>query len=203
MALFLADAPASRPDRHRRGPGARAPRAGDGGGLGDDRRRARRKITVLTVTLARSLILLLALIPLIESKPLQLAALVAAQLAIALAGAVAGCAFNSWVHQLVPPGELGALFARRLFWSTVLASLGALSAGYLVQHWPLQDKLPAYSIAFVAAGTAGFVSSRYLVAVPEPVMAQTGPPLPLTQLIGAPLRDGNFRSVIVFMASWN
>ena len=168
-----------------------------------ERVRARRKITVLTVTLARSLILLLALIPLIESKPLQLAALVAAQLAIALAGAVAGCAFNSWVHQLVPPGELGALFARRLFWSTVLASLGALSAGYLVQHWPLQEKLAAYSIAFAAAGVAGFVSSRYLVAVPEPEMAQTGPPLPLVQLLGTPLRDGNFRSVIVFMASWN
>lgn len=168
-----------------------------------ERKRARRKITVLTVTLARFLILLLALIPLIGSQPLQLAALVAAQLAIALAGAVAGCAFNSWVHQLVPPAELGALFARRLFWSTVLASLGALSAGYLVQHWPLPDKLPAYSIAFVAAAVAGFVSSRYLVAVPEPEMAQTGPPVPLVQLLGAPLRDGNFGSVIVFMASWN
>ena len=119
-----------------------------------ERVRARRKISVLSVTLARFLILLLALIPLIESQPLQLAALIAAQLAIALAGAVAGCAFNSWVHALVPPAELGALFARRLFWSTALASLGALSAGYLVQHWPLEDKLAAYSIAFVAAGVA-------------------------------------------------
>jgi MFS family permease len=168
-----------------------------------ERVRARRKISVLSVTLARFLILGLALIPLIESRPLQLTALIAAQLAIALAGAVAGCAFNSWVHALVPPGELGALFARRLFWSTVLASLGALSAGYLVQHWPAADKLGAYSIAFAAAGVAGFVSSCYLVTVPEPEMAQTGPPLPLVQLLGVPLRDGNFRSVIVFVASWN
>jgi MFS family permease len=168
-----------------------------------ERVRERRKITVVAVTAARFLILLLALIPLLETRSLQLPALVAAQAAIALSGAVAGCAFNSWVHQLVPRAELGALFARRLFWSTVLASLGALAAGYLVQHWPTQEKLPAYSIAFAAAGIAGFVSSRYLVAVPEPAMIPTGPPLPLGQLLGAPFRDGNFRSVIVFMASWN
>ena len=168
-----------------------------------ERVRQRRKITVLSVTLARALILSLALIPLLPGAPLQLAALIGAQVAISIAGAVGGCAFNSWVHQLVPREALATLFAKRLFWSTVLASLGALGAGYLVQRWPLPDKLHAYALAFAAAGVAGFVSSRYLVAVPEPEMAPTGPPMPLTELLGAPFRDGNFRSVIVFMASWN
>ena len=95
-------------------------------------------------------------------------ALVGAQVAIALLGSVAGCALNSWLHQLVPRDSLGALFSKRLFWSTVLSSLGALSAGYLVQQWPGVDKAQAYSIAFVAAGAAGFVSSHYLTRVPEP-----------------------------------
>jgi MFS family permease len=98
---------------------------------------------------------------------------------------------------------LGALFSRRLFWSTVLASLGALAAGQLVQHWPGADKLDAYSIAFVAAALAGFVSAFYLTRVPEPRMENTGPRPPLLAMLRAPFRDAGFRRVIVFMASWN
>jgi hypothetical protein len=33
------------------------------------------------------------------------------------------------MHQLLANEPLGELFSRRLFWSTVLASLGALVAG--------------------------------------------------------------------------
>lgn len=168
-----------------------------------ERVRARRRITVLSVSAARLLIMCLALLPLLHDRALQLGALIGLQVAIALFGAVAGCAFNSWVHQLVPRDMLGALFARRLFWSTLLASLGALSAGYLVQHWPGADRLHAYAVIFVAAGIAGLVSSRYLATVPEPAMVRTGPPLPLGELLGAPLRDAQFRPVVVFMAAWN
>jgi len=168
-----------------------------------ERVRERRKITVLSVSASRTLILGLALIPFLPGRPLQLSVLVAAQVVIALLGSVAGCAFNSWIHQLVPRESLGALFSKRLFWSTVLSSLGALSAGYLVQHWPGPDKTQAYAIAFVAAGAAGFVSSHYLTRVPEPMMAQRGPQVPLLELLRTPFRDAEFRSVIVFMASWN
>src|SRR5688500_14414394 len=67
-----------------------------------ERVRQRRKITVLAVSASRMLILALALIPFIPGQPLQLTALVGAQIAIALLGSVAGCALNSWLHQLVP-----------------------------------------------------------------------------------------------------
>ena len=168
-----------------------------------ERVRQRRKITVLAVTVSRVLILLLALIPLLPGREAQLSALIAAQIAIALLGSVAGCSLNSWLHQLLPRDSLGELFARRLLWSTVLASIGALSAGYLVQQWPGTEKSPAYALAFVAAAIAGFVSSRYLVAVPEPVMRRTGPPQPLFDMLRAPFADDAFRNVILFMASWN
>lgn len=97
-----------------------------------ERVRQRRRITLLAVTVARTLILSLALIPFVEGQPLQLSLLVAAQAAISLAGAVGGCAFNSWVHDVVPREGLGRLFSRRLFWSTValpayFASLAALA----------------------------------------------------------------------------
>ena len=168
-----------------------------------ERVRQRRKIVLLAVTVARTLILSLALVAFAEGQLLQLSLLVVVQAAISLSGAIAGCAFNGWVHEVVPRETLGTLFSRRLFWSTVLSSLGALSAAYLVQVWPLEDRLQAYAIAFVAAGAAGFMSSHYLLRVPEPPMRRTGPPLPLTELLRAPLVDANFRKVVAFMAAWN
>jgi MFS family permease len=168
-----------------------------------ERVRQRRKIVFLAVTVARTLILSLALVAFADGPRLQLSLLVVVQAAISLSGAIAGCAFNGWVHEVVPRETLGTLFSRRLFWSTVLSSFGALSAGYLVQAWPLEDRLQAYAIAFVAAGAAGFMSSHYLLRVPEPPMRRTGPPLPLTELLRAPLVDANFRKVVAFMAAWN
>lgn len=168
-----------------------------------ERVRQRRKIAVLAVSASRSIILLLALIPFAPSPELQLAALIVAQLAITLLGSVGGCSLNSWMHQLLRNEPLGDLFSKRLFWSTVLASLGALIAGQMVQHWPYAEKLHAYSVAFVLAGLAGYVSTYYLSTVPEPPMGERAAPVPVLALIRSPFRDANFRKVIVFMGSWN
>jgi MFS family permease len=164
--------------------------------------RQRRKIAVIAVSISRFVIVGLAVIPYLGDPPKQLAALILAQLAITLFGSVGGCALNSWLHQLLANQPLGDLFSKRLFWSTVLASLGALLAGQLVQHWPFPDRLHAYSVAFALAGAAGFVSTYYLASVPEPMMSRN-PPVPVLAMLRSPFRDVNFRRVILFMASWN
>src|SRR5688572_2638459 len=115
-----------------------------------ERVRQRRKIAVLAVSTSRAMILTLAAIPFIGDPPLQLAALILAQLLITMCGSVGGLSVNSWMHQLLKNEPLGELFSRRLFWSTVLASLGATLAGQLVQHWS-GERLHAYSGAFVLA----------------------------------------------------
>ena len=165
-----------------------------------ERLRQRRKIAVVAVSVSRAMILVLAAIPFIGDTPLQLAALILAQLLITMCGSVGGLAVNSWIHQLLADQPLGDLFSRRLFWSTVLASLGATLAGQLVQHWS-GERLHAYSGAFVLAALAGVVSTYYLATVPEPAMARAA--LPVAAMIRAPFRDPNFRRVIVFMGSWN
>lgn len=167
-----------------------------------ERLRQRRKITVVAVTLSRSIILMLALLPHMEPK-LALALFVFGQTLVTLLGSVSGCSLNSWLHQLLPKESLGALFAKRLFWSTVVASLGALTAGLIVEHWPFANSIDGYSVAFAGAAVAGLISSRYLARVPEPAMPPAGPPLPVLAMIRSPFRDLNFRRVIVFMASWN
>lgn len=168
-----------------------------------ERLRQRRKIAVISISVSRLIILGLAVIPYFGDPPKQLAALILAQLAITLFGSVSGCSFNSWLHQLLANEPLGDLFSRRLFWSTVLASLGALIAGQLVQHWPFGQRLQAYSVAFALAGAAGFVSTHYLASVPEPAMPPAAGRLPVLAMMRSPFRDANFRRVIIFMAAWN
>ncbi|MFN2644164.1 MAG: MFS transporter, partial [Burkholderiales bacterium] len=168
-----------------------------------ERIRQRRKIAVTSVTVSRLLIGALAFLTFVPDHETALYALLVAQVLITVFGSIGGCAVNSWLHQLLAAEGLGALFSRRLFWSTVLASAGALSAGYLVQHWTGADRLDAYAISFVAAGIVGFVSTYYLATVPEPVMAHTGPPTPLATMLRMPFSDARFRPVILFMASWN
>jgi MFS family permease len=168
-----------------------------------ERVRQRRKIAVISVSAARLLILALALLPLLGRSPALLVLLICAEVAITLLGAFVGCAVNSWYHQLLAGEGLGALFAKRLFWSTVLASLGAFAAGNLVEHWPFGDKLDAYSVVFAIGGIGGFLGVRALMQVPEPPMLPAGPPRPILQLLGTPFRDANFRRLITFMASWS
>jgi hypothetical protein len=134
----------------------------------------------------------------VRDKATALRLLIAAQVAITLFGSIAGCAFNSWLHQLLAAQGLGALFSRRLFWSTLLASAGALAAGFAIQRWP-----GAYALSFAGAGVVGFIGLYYLSLVPEPAPARSGPRMPLAELVRAPFADRNFRRVIVFMASWN
>ena len=57
----------------------------------------------------------------------------------------------------------------------------------MIDRWPLGDRLYAYSLTFVAAGIAGFVSSWFLSRVPEPAMQRAGPPAPLLTAIGEPV----------------
>jgi MFS family permease len=167
-----------------------------------ERLRQRRRITVYASAASRVGILLLAALPFLDPAT-ALALLVLAQLAVTVLGSIGACAFNSWVHELVPRDRLGALFSRRLFWSMVSASLGALLAGQVVQRWRGAVPLEGYAVVFAAAGLAGFVSSWYLARVPEPRMVRTGPPPPVLAMVRAPFRDRNFRRVLAFMASWN
>ena len=168
-----------------------------------ERFRQRRRITVVAVTAARLIILSLALLPYLEPPAVRVPTLLGAQLCITVLGSIAGCSLNSWLHQLLPKEGLGQFFAQRLFWSTSVGAVGAAAAGFVVDHWPLPDRLHAYSVTFMAAALAGFASSRALSRVPEPPMTRTGPPLPVIAMIASPFRHANFRRLIVFMAAWN
>jgi MFS family permease len=165
--------------------------------------RKRKRIVVTAVTLARVLILSLAIIPFLPIGSARLTYLVVAQFGVTVLGAVTACALNSWLHQLLPREGLGAFFAKRLFWATAVSCVGTLAAGHTVDHWPTSEHIQAYSVTFGAAALAGFVSSWFLSRVPEPAMTDAGPAGSIVSKIAAPFRDRGFRSVLVYIASWN
>lgn len=167
-----------------------------------ERLRARRFIAVSAITAARVAVLGMAALAFLENTALALAALILAQVVICTLNAVGSCAVNSWLHQLIPPEQLGQFFARRLFFGTMLACVGTLAAGWLVDHGPREQPRLAYAIAFGLAALAGFVSSWHLARAPEPLMPPGGPTGQLVQRLSRPMRDPNFRRLLIFLAAW-
>lgn len=168
-----------------------------------ERVRQRRKIGVLAVTVARVFIILLAVLPFLPANASPLPLLIGAQFLICALGSVGGCAINSWMHQLLPPGALGNFFAKQLFAATGFACLGTLAAGFLVDRSPFASSMHSYAFAFAAAGVAGFISTGYLARVPEPVMGDAGPPATMISRLRAPIHDKHFRRLLILLGAWN
>lgn len=165
--------------------------------------RRRRRIAVTANTAARALILAMAAIPFLGPGPLALGLLLAGIVVTAVLGAIAVCAWNSWMHDLLPKKQLGRFFSQRLFWATAFGLVAAPAGGYAVDHWPFGPRLIAYTALFAAAGGAGFVSSFWLSRVPDVPMRIAFEDRPLLASLRVPLRDRDFRPLLLFLASWN
>lgn len=167
-----------------------------------ERVRLRRRIGVLTGAGARTLLLAMAVLPFVRSQDRALQALLAVQVLIAMLNAVSGCAVNSWMHQLIPHERLGNFFARRLLSGTLLACIGTLAAGALVDSAPGNDPMLAYAAAFALSAAVGYVSSWHLGRTPEPAMRGGAPGGGMLGRLKRPFTDRNFRRLLVFQGSW-
>lgn len=170
-----------------------------------ERLRARRLITLGSLGISRFLLIPMALLPFLDSPPLAQALLVVGVGAGALLNSMSGCAWNSWIHDLVPERMLGSFFARRMFYGTALTVLVGLGAGVFVDWWGAAragEPAYAYSVLFLAGAAAGAVSTFYLSRVPEPQMAPPERKIHLGRMLAEPFRDQNFRRLIWFLASW-
>lgn len=169
-----------------------------------ERLRRRKRIGVSTLTLARVVILALGFLPFLPVDTPRVGLLVAGQAVVAVLGSMAACAINSWFHQFLPAASLGAFFGRRLLVASVLACAATLAAGHLIDHAPFGDPRFAYAAAFAGAGLAGLASSWCLARTPEPAMAAAEGPAPTWRvMLGEPLRDREFRPLLVLLAAWN
>jgi MFS family permease len=167
--------------------------------------RARRAISVWASGIGRLFLLGAALAPLLTSQ----AAIIALTTFLAIhqgMGAISGCAWNSWMRDLVPDSEQGRFFGRRAAATTSLSIALAFLGGAVVDVWknyvPHKAAL-GYSWLFALSGLIGLYGVFLLSITPEPPMPAVPKHSHPLGIISAPFRDPNFRRLIVSLASWN
>lgn len=170
-----------------------------------ERLRRRRAVTVWMALFGRLALFAVACAVLLPPAA-GLAVLVAGMAVQALFGAVSGVAWTSWMRDLVPSEVLGRYFGRRLFLVTLTGAALSYGAAEGVDLWRravAPEGAGAYAVLFALAGVFGLVSCGLLAATPEPPMPPVERPQPFRRLLAEPLRDGNFRRLVVFLGLWN
>ena len=171
-----------------------------------ERLRARRLIAVVAGFASRPALLLMGAAALVPWPDMAVAMLVAGFVWRYGLGAVVGCGWNSWIRDLVPQGRMGSFFGRRLVWMTLYGLVLGLLAGIFIDVWKAQlDWSPkyAYALLYVGAFLCGAYSVWCMMKMPEPRMAETDATGPLSDRLLRPLRDQNFRRLLIFLGSWN
>lgn len=169
-----------------------------------ERVRRRRLIAVACLFTARLALPLYAMVPFIPAPRIAVLLLIAAAMLHYGLNAVAACAWNSWIRDLVPGDRLGRFFARRQIYGTAVSTAATITAALALG---LAEGQPGRSDAVFAglylAGFAfGLVSTFALARVPEPLMTGSTADTPLRRLLAMPFADGNFRNLLRYVASW-
>ncbi len=118
--------------------------------------------------------------------------------------ATAGCAFNSWMRDLIPQEDFGGFFGRRLSVASGVGAAVTLLAGWLVN--PLLEfsgnPFFPYSLFFLIAGLAGLLGVRFLNLVPEPV-PEVHSRESFFKILAEPLVSKPFRKLLGFTLIWS
>jgi len=170
-----------------------------------ERLRARRDICVWAAGIGRVFLFGAASAPLLPDATGVTTLIVSLAIYQGMA-AIGGCAWNSWMRDLVPAAQFGRFFGRRTAATTAVSIVLALLGGALVDMWKShaagQEAL-GYSILFTLSAAIGFLGVWLLRLTPDRPMAPTRHEAGALPLLLAPLRDANFRRLLVFLSSWN
>jgi MFS family permease len=170
-----------------------------------ERWRSRRRVTVLSSGIGRCFLLASAAAPFLGPDA-AVEALIATLAIHQAMAAVSGCAWNSWMRDLVPATEYGRFFGRRtavtLAVSITLAFLGSVLIDCWKRYLP-GDPVFAYSCLFTLSACIGLWGVYLLYLTPEPAIIRQDPQTRFHHLLTAPLRDVNFRRLVLFLSTWN
>ncbi len=168
--------------------------------------RNRCEISVFASALSRIFWLPIALIPFIFPSKEGLIFLVVAVFLHLVLGSVGGCSWNSWMCDLVPVQKLGIFFSKRMFYATVVSIVLSIAAGIYIDYWKKLFPgyvLQGYSVLFFLGFLAGMIGVYFLSTIPEPRMIPINGKINFLKLILQPLRDANYKQLIMFLGSWN
>jgi MFS family permease len=167
--------------------------------------RVRRRIAVIASVIGRTALMATAVTPLLP-WPYSIYALIAYLSIHQGFAAVAGCAWNSWMRDLVPQEMFGRFFGKRTAIITALAIVLGILGGFLIDAWKRHEPgMPSvgYAAMFAIGAAIGFIGSYMMAITPEPPMPPRLQHEPMRRLLAAPFHDENFRRLMIFLAAWN
>lgn len=168
-----------------------------------------KRICVTAMLISRLLYIPVLLVPLVardlsaENQVWCIIGLMALSNALCSLG---GVAWLTWIKALIPQQVLVTYFGRRNLVNASLAFVACLAAGALVDviNRGQASQFPGFFAVFVIAMTCGLAGWVVMARVPAAeVAAPTEKRPPFRTLLAAPLREANFRRVVLFYAAWN
>ena len=169
------------------------------------RTKERKKVYRVAGWIARPMLLVIAAAALIADPGLSLPLILLAFALRYAAGAFLGCAWGSWMRDLVPDREMGRVFSRRQKSMTAIGITLSITAAFFVDFWPRLVDLPvtvAYALVYVFAflgGAYAVVCARRIYEPPTSAATSIG----LFASLKEPFRHENYRLLIRFLGSWN
>ncbi|MDP8261948.1 MAG: MFS transporter [Candidatus Ancaeobacter aquaticus] len=164
----------------------------------------RKKIVLASAFISRFAWLFVALSPFLFSPSMGIIILIGAILFQSTIGGIAGCAWNSWMRDLIPEDRMGRFFSSRLRIATLIGIFASLIASFVVDGW--KQYVPTFTIGgyivlFLAGFIVGMIGLFYVNKIPNiPIVPQK---IKFFSLIKKPFKDKNFKRLLVFLATWS
>lgn len=164
----------------------------------------RRMVVVFVALIGRLFWFVIAALPWIVTDQARIPVLLLSLAGFFCCSSFAGCAFNSWLRDVIPEKIMGKFFARRMGYATALGAAVSIAGGVAVDQYTehFENALGIYSILFTIGGIVGVIGVVWLAKTPEPKLEPT-PHMHIFKLLGEPFRDPNFRKLLIFLGVWS
>ena len=165
-----------------------------------DRAASRKTLVVLSSFLSRISWLVVAIIPWLVPSDQRVDVLLICLFLYFGLGTLSACGFNPWIRDFVPEEIMGRYFGKRMAIGTAAASVLALLAGVGIElgRWYVPCEFVPYSVLFLLGGSIGLSGVYFLSQVPAPKVTKSRPE-GMFESLGQPLRDHNFRRLLIFL----
>lgn len=162
---------------------------------------SRKKLLIWSAGIGRAVLLVLVPFLLLRMK-VSLTLFFATVVLSSLIMTIAGTVWQSWISDLVPEARRGRFFGLRNAIHGILGVTAAYLAGLGMDWLKAQGhESVGYGLAFGLAALFGTVSTLLLFRQPEPHLERR-PALSLRRTLLGPLKEPEFRKLILFLAVW-
>ncbi len=169
----------------------------------------RRKISLRAALVARSIWLLIALLPVLAIVRVQndvVSIFLGLIFIYTLINSINGLAWLSWLSDLVPRDRMGNFFAKRTMVNNGVAMLLGIGAGQFIDssyRLFADHAIFAFSVIFTLAVLSGMLSVHFRAKMADPPTHKLHPKESFLDVIQLPLKEKNFRRLVLFNVTWN